>query len=531
MPNGKTPHDDELLTFADEQPQPAEPGSRESSSPWKILIVDDEENVHQVTEMVLRDVTFDDRPLQFISAYSGQEARKLLLQHPDTAVILLDVVMETDDSGLLFVQYVREELKNLFVRIILRTGQPGRAPEQLVIRQYDINDYREKTELTFGKLYTTVIASLRSYRDILTINNNRQSLQRIIEASSSIFKLQSMQSFASGILSQICSILNANEDSLYCKIAGLTATWEKNSFHVLAATGEYSRLVDAKLEEVLPAEDKPYLEQALREQRSLFFDHKYLGFFQSPNGSQNLMYLSGLHHVQAMDRQLIEIFCSNISVAFDNFYLKKDIEDTQKDVIYILGETLEARSTETGHHVKRVSEYSYLLAQKLGLSDEDCTMIKFATPMHDMGKVAIPDYILNKPVPLSPEESQKMKRHVDIGHAILKSSNRAIMQAAAIIALQHHERWDGKGYPGKLKGEEIHIYGRITAIADVFDAINNNRTYRPAMPLEKTLEYIRNQRGLHFDPVIVDLFLENIDDILVIKERFKDDPWFVLHGS
>lgn len=530
MPTDETTQDDELLNFIDDQGETPGPGTEEKNA-WKILIVDDEQNVHRVTEMVLREVTFDDRPLEFFNAYSGPEAKAQLLQHPDIAIILLDVVMETDDSGLRFVQYVREELKNPFVRIILRTGQPGRAPEQLVIRQYDINDYREKTELTFTKLYTTVISALRSYRDILIIDSNRQSLQKIIEASSTIFKLQSMQNFASGILSQLVSILNVNKNSLFCKISGITATYEQDAFLVLAATGDFSSDVNRRLEEVLSPDDLPHLQQVLQQQQSAFFDHKYIGFFQSPNGSTNLIYLEGLHHLQEMDQQLIEIFCSNISVAFDNLYLKKDIEDTQKDVIYMLGEAAEARSSETGHHVKRVAEYSYLLAQKAGIPEEECTVIKLASPMHDIGKIAIADQILNKPAPLTEDEFGLMKKHVDIGYSILRSSQRAILQAAAIIALQHHERWDGTGYPGQLKEDEIHIYGRIIALADVYDALNSNRSYRQSLTLAETLEYIKTQKGRQFDPHLVDLLIAHHEEFIQIKESFKDDPWIVLHGS
>ncbi|MEW6500772.1 MAG: response regulator, partial [Thermodesulfobacteriota bacterium] len=171
----------ESLVFADEPAgENRKPAAVDS---WKVLIVDDEEEVHAVTRLVLKDFQFAGKGLTFLGAYSGKEAMRLIAEHPDTAVIFLDVVMERHSAGLEVVRHVREELKNSFVRIILRTGQPGQAPEEKVIVEYDINDYKEKTELTAQKLFTSMVASLRAYRDILTIEANRRGLEKIIEAT------------------------------------------------------------------------------------------------------------------------------------------------------------------------------------------------------------------------------------------------------------------------------------------------------------------------------------------------------------
>lgn len=168
-----SPVDNELL-FSDEI-EPLEPLAL--LSPWKLLIVDDDPEIHEITNLVLTDFTFEKRPIQFFHAYSDQEARQLIDEHPDTAIILLDVVMEADDSGLQFVKHIRNTLSNKFVRIILRTGQPGQAPEREVIENYDINDYKEKTELTAQKLVTAMMSSLRSYAGILTIAKLNDELE------------------------------------------------------------------------------------------------------------------------------------------------------------------------------------------------------------------------------------------------------------------------------------------------------------------------------------------------------------------
>ena len=204
----------------------------------------------------------------------------------------------------------------------------------------------------------------------------------------------------------------------------------------------------------------------------------------------------------------------------ENLY--KELDDTQREIIYKLGEIGECRSSETGQHVKRVAEYSKLIAHKIGLEDKDINKLFMASPMHDIGKVGIPDSILNKNGKLDPDEWGIMKTHAQIGYDILKTSKRDILQSAAIVSYSHHEKWDGSGYPLGLKGEEIHIFGRITAVADVFDALGSDRVYKKAWPLEKILELFKEEKGKHFDPNLIDVFLNNLNEFIEIKERYKD---------
>ena len=202
--------------------------------------------------------------------------------------------------------------------------------------------------------------------------------------------------------------------------------------------------------------------------------------------------------------------------------LHDELEDTQREIIYKLGELGECRSSETGQHVKRVAEYSKLLAIKIGLDEKDVNRLFMSSPMHDIGKVGIPDSILNKNGKLDSSEWEVMKTHAQIGYEILRTSKREILQAAAIVSYTHHERWDGSGYPLGLKGEDIHIFGRITAIADVFDALTSERVYKKAWPLEDVLKLFNEEKGKHFDPNLIDVFMNNLDEILEIKEKFKD---------
>jgi response regulator RpfG family c-di-GMP phosphodiesterase len=202
--------------------------------------------------------------------------------------------------------------------------------------------------------------------------------------------------------------------------------------------------------------------------------------------------------------------------------LSDEIINTQKEIIYTMGEIAETRSKETGNHVKRVAEYSKILALKLGVTLKDADMLKLASPMHDIGKVGIPDEILNKPGKLTPEEFEIMKTHAQIGYDMLKHSNKPILQAAAIVSKEHHEKYNGKGYPRGLKGEEIHIFARITAVADVFDALGSDRIYKKAWEDEKIFELFNNEKGEHFDPKVIEAFFDSLDEIKIIRERFKD---------
>ncbi|MCX6062063.1 MAG: response regulator [Campylobacterales bacterium] len=209
----------------------------------------------------------------------------------------------------------------------------------------------------------------------------------------------------------------------------------------------------------------------------------------------------------------------NVTELYD---LNEEIWQTQHEMLSLLGEVGETRSEETGNHVRRVAKYSRLLGQFYGLNEEESKLIYSASPMHDIGKIGIPDRILLKPGKLEIDEYTIMKTHAKVGYEILKHSKRPLLQAASVIAHEHHEKWDGSGYPRALSGENIHIYGRITALADVFDALSCERVYKSAWPIEKIIEFILSESGKHFDPTLVDLLMDNIDSFIAISREYKD---------
>lgn len=220
-----------------------------------------------------------------------------------------------------------------------------------------------------------------------------------------------------------------------------------------------------------------------------------------------------------VEEKLILAYFTDISEIVS---LNKKIVTTQSDVIYTMGNISEFRSKGTSNHVKRVALFSEQLALLYGLSKNEARLLQMASPMHDIGKIAIPDAILNAPRKLTDKEFEVMMTHAKIGYEMLKNSDQQIFKAAAIVAHEHHEKFDGTGYPNNLIGKDIHIYGRITAIVDVFDALASKRVYKNRWNTREIISYLQRESEKQFDPELVKLFVSNISSFLKIQAKFTD---------
>ena len=511
---------DELIFSPEEEESPSvcEKGH------WKILIVDDEPSIHDVTKLALKNFSFDGRVLEFLHAYTAAEAKEILAKEDDIALAFVDVVMETDHAGLDLIYAIREEMNNKMIRIVLRTGQPGEAPESKIILNFDINDYKEKSELTSQKLFSATLTSLRSYRDLERLNNNRKGLQRVIESTGEIFRPQMLDGFIQGVLEQMVALLNLEKNSLYahCDAVAIEQDITRKTMDIIAATGEFKPNIGKRTVECLPSNVNSILKEALDKKTIVTRENQYVGYFKPTHDREDVIYIRANSDLSEDDVELVKLFLQNVSIAYENALLKDEIEGTQRDMVYMLGEAIETRSKETGNHVRRVAEYSYLIAKGLGLSEREAEILKVASPLHDFGKIGIADSILHKPGKLTEDEFTIMKKHAVMGEELLNRSNRGILKAAAIIAGEHHEKWDGSGYPNQLVGEEIHIYGRIDAVADVFDALGSKRSYKEPWPLKDTLALLEREKGSHFDPSIVDWIINNIDKMEEITARYPE---------
>ena len=224
----------------------------------------------------------------------------------------------------------------------------------------------------------------------------------------------------------------------------------------------------------------------------------------------------------ALDQRLVELFCTNVSIAFENLHLADDLFDSQLEMVYLLAGAAETRSQETANHVRRVGELAELLGRASGLDPALCERLRYAAPLHDIGKIGIPDAILGKAGAHTPEEAAIMRTHAELGARLLGDSRRPVLQLAADIARNHHENWDGSGYPSGLAGEAIPISGRITAVANVFDALGSRRCYKDPWSADEIRAFMAGQRGRKFDPVLIDLLLAHWDEAVALRASLPD---------
>lgn len=510
------------LIFADEESPSPDNQKKACKKPWCILLVDDDAEVHAVTRLALKGFEFQGSELELLSAHSGEAGREIFHNRDDIALAIVDVVMETDHAGLDLVHYVRNTLENHRTRLVMRTGQPGQAPEDRVIREYDIDDYKEKTDLTIQKLRTLLYSKLRAYRDLCVIECQRDGLARVLGATAMVQNAQSLTVFATAVLDQLTSLLHLDKSALYCIVLPHTVNG-KHETKTIAATGDFVQYSTDRGCTDLPEIVSSRFKEVLAKKGPQHFEDAYVLYSAAKNGGANLLYLKHASELGKMDRQLLEIYTQSVAITFDNINLQEDLRDTQKELVYTLADAVEARTEKTGAHVKRVAMACEMLARLYGLPESEVSLLKNASPLHDIGKVAIPDAILHKPGKLTADEWKLMQQHAQFGLEILQRSHRPLMKLGAEIAMSHHERWDGSGYPSGLAGTAIPISGRITALADVFDSLGSRLSYKEPWSQEMVVNAMREGRGVQFEPALVDLLLDNLASFNALRQQFPDE--------
>lgn len=462
-----------------------------------------------------------------------KELVKLLEQYK-VAVDSSSIVSKTDSKGV--ITYVND----VFCEI------SGYTKEELIGQNHNILRHPDMSKETFKELWTTIKTDKKLWQgkiknrtkdggyyiveaNIVPILNKEGAIQEYIAMRHDITELEAYKELLEGQVATSQDSLQSKVHTIkeYEKIMDLSMGQIRIALNgdILFANEQMLHILAMNLDEV---EQKTF--------NDLFVDGRFdaitsqikeEGFFKgtiegcNQKGEKFFLDMT-LRAINSLDGIATEYMGMAKDIT-QTILLHQEIEDTQKDVIFSLGTIGEARSKETGNHVKRVAEYSYLLAKKLNLSEAEAQLIRIASPMHDIGKVGIPDAILNKPGKLTPEEWVLMQTHASIGYEMLKNSSREILKASAVVAHEHHEKWNGKGYPRGLKGDEIHIFGRITAVADVFDALGSDRCYKKAWPLEKILKMFEDEKGEHFDPKVIEVFFDNLDEFLTIRDRYNDE--------
>ena len=489
--------------------------------PWKILVVDDEPIIHSVTELVLRDITFENRPMKLFSAYGETDAQKILENEKDIAVALIDVVMEHDNSGLNLIRWIREVLKNTTIRLILRTGQPGVAPEKEIIHRYEINDYKEKTELTDIKLLTSLTVAIRGYRDLVDIQKNQSGFARILNGAQAFWQNQSESALMTEILTQFSTLFSVTAGQPEVRDC-FSVIQNSVNYAIHEGTGDFLSSAGSTLSGIGLAGMKEAMAKCC---------HRTPYFYEAPYlvCSLDTRQTSGLYLVTKCpvepddtDYNILGAFLVNSSLAMDYWLLTASKSRSQRNMLIFLSEVIEHHFMENGNHIRRVSEMMYLVSRKTGIEEEKAERWKMASILHDMGKIGIPDHILKKPGKLTPQEFEIMKSHVLIGHKLLSSNKDEFFPDAADIALSHHEKWNGAGYPYGLTGEDIPLPARILSIIDVFDALTHTRVYKDAWTVRDALDYIQEKKGTDFDPELVDSFIAIVPELQWVLDEYPD---------
>lgn len=319
-------NDNDQIIFKPElKMQPGTPGGKADC--WHVLIVDDDEEVHHVTRLALSRLTVLGKQLQLHHASSAAECLRALATLDDIAVILIDVVMESEDAGLTAVRHIREIMERHEVRIVLRTGQPGYAPEEAVVRDYDINDYRTKSELTHSTLTTVMISSIRSYQQIRTINQNRLGLQKIISAGASLMEQQSLEEFSEGVITQISSLLGLRADGLLCAHTQPEDDDEQEDVYIVGAAGSYATFIKHRLDGIDNAHIAGLIRTCLQQKQHLYTDTESVLYFGNEH-HKAAVYLQTRCAISEQDKALLQIFLANITVGYENVSLFKRLRIT-----------------------------------------------------------------------------------------------------------------------------------------------------------------------------------------------------------
>ncbi|MCW8831700.1 MAG: DUF3369 domain-containing protein, partial [Colwellia sp.] len=375
--------------FKDEPLNTDEKVIKKAQKKWRILIVDDDESVHHVTKLVLADAVIESRSLDIVSVYSMDEAKKTLVNDDDFCMAFVDVVMETDHAGLELVQWIREDLKNQAIRLVLRTGQAGSAPEAKVIKDFDINDYKEKTDFTASKMITTVYASIRAYRDIMTIQRSLDAFKKLIETTHDLLKINQLKSFGSAALNHLLALMNVESSALYIARTQIDFDLQATSL-IIACTGKYVCESDSLENSDISAEVKAKIQQVFISKSHYSDDTCFVGYYQAAVNAASVLYIEFEDDNEHFKASLAELFATNVALILEGLTKQKEIEKTQKELLFIVGEAVEARSKETGSHVKRVALICVLIAQKLGMDESFIEALRLAAPLHDLGKIAVP---------------------------------------------------------------------------------------------------------------------------------------------
>ena len=479
--------------------------------PWKVLIADDDPDVHSVTRLVLKGVRYMGRPLAFLDAYSGEETLRVMQENPDTAVLFLDVIMESNDAGLRAVRLIREAGFSL-VRIVLRTGFPGQAPERQVIVDYDIHDYKEKTELSAQKVFTALVSALRAHNDLLNIEHHRNGLMRVLE-SVSWFDFNAVSRYVSGMLVEFAAL--AGLDPAQIAIHARPVPGSENAGAMLPKLGFNTESEEGDA----AAESGALVEETFR-QRHGITGMNGATLFVSNQGFDVVATARVPDAFRQADTVLMQVFMNKVCQSLANYAAFTLIAAQRNAVFHALASRAECWDPQAERVLGELGRLATAVARRLQvtlsfpgeINDAMVRDIGMAGMMHDLGNDVLPDGLLAQPGAFTSEDRVVMQTHVAAGLTILARWEGFALPGAfglvhAVIG-GHHERYDGTGYPRGLCGDAIPLAARIVAVADAYAALCADRPHRPARDAASVAELLRAEAGAAYDPRVVSALLD-----------------------
>lgn len=481
---------------------------------WKILVVDPDPTLADTARRVIGDHRLNGLGVEIASAGTAAEAKVMLDRMPGVAVVLLEAVLETETAGLELVTYIRKELGNSRVRIIVATAHPDRVPEHQVVEEHDISDYRTKDGLVPAAVRTLLIGRLRAFSALQALSDSRREFARMLLATSGLVELRTPDVLFANLLPRVIGLLGRRKDALLC-VLGDTVPRDKK-MRVRAATGRFAKAIGQDVATI----GEPLVVatfERLGPSSETIVDPTFCALrLRAHAGITGMIYVEGRTEGTAREWQLLELFRNKASIALENALLVDELNGSQKATVLAMGALAEYKDNAATGHLLRMERLVGDMAQELlarnvfpdELDEDLADKLGLACILHDVGMSSVSDETLGVPGELAEEDMQLIYRHTEIGHRILSDAaaplrGRNLLSIAAEIARFHHERYDGSGYLEGLKGQAIPIGARITAVADVFDALITERHKREALSIDDALAWMDARAGTDFDPEVV----------------------------
>ncbi|MBN2260544.1 MAG: HD-GYP domain-containing protein [Clostridiales bacterium] len=481
---------------------------------WKILLADDSNEEFKIFEMVFEDFQYCGKKTQFFHAKNADEAKRMLSDNEDLAVVLLDENLHGLQSITDIVAFIRDFLNNYKIRIIVRSKNPVILEKNKKVFEYDINEYTTNTQVTVEHLHNIIMAALKSFDESNQFFMYENGFKLILDHTNDFLYYETKSELYQNILELVTKIIN-NKNVKYM-------IYDESHLKTLFFMDIDRNFREINIDDASSIIGESEVKKVFQCEHNLIIDGNTVQMnFKYDNDCIHI-YVMNFEEFNEIERQLFWILESNLRLILKSFLSRYEMNETQEELLYTLGDVIETRSVETANHTTRVAHLSEILALKLGINEKRSKLLKITSAIHDIGKIGIRDEILNKTGKLSFLEYEEVKKHSEIGYEILRDTEEEILMVAANIARFHHERWDGKGYPIGLKGEEIDMFSRIVSLIDVYDALSHKRIYKEAWNHDAVVAYILENKGKMFDPEIVDVFMENIEEIKEVNNMYTE---------